>query len=115
MPSVQDKRGTVYIAWDGDRYVYSGYWDALPDADPRHLEQMPDMDSVRDALEWVQERALRVLIRPEHQPHAYFWAGRGPKPWPAGYSEFTTRTWGSGNWAERLAGLRRRGYRCPGS
>lgn len=32
MPSVQDKHGTVYIAWDGDRYVYSGYWDALPDA-----------------------------------------------------------------------------------
>jgi hypothetical protein len=58
---------------------YSGYWDALPDADPTHLEQMAETPFMEDA-HWARERAHRVVIRPERKPDTYFWAGVGAKP-----------------------------------
>lgn len=72
--------GTVYIAWEQDHRVYDGYWDALPDEKPAHLEQMPRTPSIEEALRWGRARADRVVIRPESAPTTYHWAGVGPNP-----------------------------------
>lgn len=69
--------GTAFIAWvDGH---YTGYWDALPDAPPSPLEQMPDVMSAFEAVVWGRTRAKRVLIRPRSDPSTYYWAGGDPQ------------------------------------
>jgi hypothetical protein len=79
-PSGTTKRGqgTVFLAWADDRYI--GYWDALPDAPPQPLEQMPEYERATDAIAWGAARTPRVLIRPSSDPGHYHWAGRGKPP-----------------------------------
>jgi hypothetical protein len=67
----------VFIAWDDG--AYSGYWDALPDAAPAHLEQMPMLFRAAHTLEWAGARADRVLIRPKSDPASSYWAGSAPQ------------------------------------
>jgi hypothetical protein len=74
----QDARhGTVFIAWDDYFKKYLGYWDSLPDAPSSNLAQLPETDSQAAALAWARERARRVIIRPQSDPHHQYWAGVG--------------------------------------
>lgn len=67
----------MFIAWiDG---AYSGYWDALPDAPPAQLEDMPMIFFAAEAVAWAHARTDRVLIRPKSDPDRYYWAGAIPQ------------------------------------
>jgi hypothetical protein len=71
------RKGTVFIAWiDG---AYSGYWDALPDDGPAHLEDMPMIFFAAEAIAWAHARTDRVLIRPKSDRGRYYWAGSAPQ------------------------------------
>jgi hypothetical protein len=70
--------GTVFIAWDphAEDPHYSAYWDSFPDHEPSMpLEDGPRTTSVEEAVAWGRQRTPRVLIRPELDPHEYYWAG----------------------------------------
>lgn len=71
-------KGTVWLAFDDDWYW--GYWDLEPDGPPTLLERYPSSPHVSDALAWGRARTPVVLIRPEHDPGQYYWAGTGPRP-----------------------------------
>jgi hypothetical protein len=70
--------GTVFIAWDPEENAYFGYWDSSSDGTPgTPLAELSSTGSQREAVEWGQHRAPRVLIRPEQDPGVYYWAGIG--------------------------------------
>lgn len=71
-------KGTVYLAFDDERY--HGYWELEPDGPPTPLELFPGSPSLSDALEWGRARTPRVLVRPEWDPATYYWAGVGDRP-----------------------------------
>jgi hypothetical protein len=73
-------KGAVWLAWDEDRRGYVGYWDLEPDGQPTPLEKSPETSSLEDLLAWGRERAKRLFVRPELDPHVYYWAGEGPIP-----------------------------------
>jgi hypothetical protein len=75
-----ERKGTVYIAWNEERGLYTGYWDQLPEGPPKHVEQMPDYTSLAEVVAWGRERARSVMVRPANDPARYYWAGTGPRP-----------------------------------
>lgn len=79
-PSSFAGKGTVWLAWDDERNLYGGYWDLEPDGSPLYIEGAPETSSIQVALVWANERANRILIRPRHDPHTYYWAGIGGIP-----------------------------------
>jgi len=73
-------RGTVFLAFDPDSGLYSGYWDLEPDGPPTPLEECPASSSAREVIDWGRARTPRVLIRPRDDHGRYFWAGIGEPP-----------------------------------
>jgi hypothetical protein len=68
--------GTVFAAWTPDDGTYDVYWDSFPEEQPSFpIEAGPRTGSIDDVVAWGRERAPRVLVRPEHDPCEYLWAG----------------------------------------
>jgi hypothetical protein len=74
--------GTVFAAWSPSDEAYDAYWDSFPEEQPSFpIELGPATRSLDEVVAWGRERAPRVLVRPEHDPGEYYWAGA---EWPTG-------------------------------
>jgi hypothetical protein len=68
--------GTVFASWSSADETYDVYWDSFPERQPSvSIEAGPRTRSINDVVAWGRERAPRVLVRPEHDPGEYYWAG----------------------------------------
>lgn len=73
------RTGVVWIAGDSsgshqDSIIFSAYWGSGTDV----LEEMPQVTSAVEAIQWGLDRTDDVRIRFDY--HGYWWAGVGPMP-----------------------------------